>query len=190
MLPTSWTRDGRFILLSVTGRTTDRTPLWLWPEAGGTDKPSRVLFDEPRTNFWQGQISPNGRWLAFVPEITADPGRGRIEVAPIEGAPPDRWVPIVPDSAWADKPRWTPDGRALYFISKGTNGFFNLVGQRFDPERGVPVGAPFSVTRYDSPSLFVSPYLNVTEIGIAAHRAVLTMTSIKGSIWMLDNVDK
>jgi hypothetical protein len=29
-----------------------------------------------------------------------------------------------------------------------------------------------------------------SEIGIAAHRAVLTLVSSTGSIWMLDNVDK
>jgi eukaryotic-like serine/threonine-protein kinase len=188
LLPTSWTPDGRFILLSAA--LNDRAPLWLWPTAGGNDKPSRAVFDEPGKNFWQGQISPNGRWVAFVPEIAADPGHIHVAITPIEGAPSDRWVLILTESPWTDKPRWTPDGRALYFVAKGTNGFFNLIGQRFDPERGVPVGAPFAVTQYDSPSLFVSPYMNVTEMGIAAHRAVLTMTSIKGSVWMLDNMDK
>jgi hypothetical protein len=32
--------------------------------------------------------------------------------------------------------------------------------------------------------------VNRTEIGIAAHRAVLTMLSISGSVWMLDGVDR
>jgi Tol biopolymer transport system component len=149
-----------------------------------------VVFDAPGTNFWQGQISPNGRWVAFVPESAATAGHTYVAIAPIEGAPSDRWLHILTESSWTDKPRWAPDGRALYFVAKGNDGFFNLVGQRFDPERGAAVGTPVAVTRYDSPSLFVSPYMNVTEIGIAAHRAVLTMTSIKGSVWMLDHMDK
>jgi hypothetical protein len=35
-----------------------------------------------------------------------------------------------------------------------------------------------------------SPQFDRTEIGIAPHRAMLTMVSSTGSIWMLDNVDK
>jgi hypothetical protein len=29
-----------------------------------------------------------------------------------------------------------------------------------------------------------------TEIGVAAHRAMLTMTAATGSLWMLDNADR
>jgi eukaryotic-like serine/threonine-protein kinase len=190
LLPTCWTPDGRAVVVSVSSSTADNTPMWLWAAAGGTDKPARVLLEQRGINFWQGQLSPNGRWLAFVPEKTADPGRGRIAIAPAEGAPPERWTYIAPESPWADKPRWAPDGRALYFIAKGPGGYFNLTAQRFDPDRGTAVGLPVTLTRFDSPSLFISPFVNRTEIGIAAHRAVLTMQSISGSVWMLDGVDR
>jgi Tol biopolymer transport system component len=190
LLPTCWAPDGRAIVVSISSSAPDSTPMWLWPASGGTDKPLRVLLEQRGINFWQGQLSPNGRWLAFVPERPADSGRGRMAIAPAEGAPPDRWTYVAPDSPWADKPRWAPDGRTLYFIAKGPGGYFNLTAQRFDPDRGTPVGAPVTLTHFDSPSLFISPFVNVTEIGIAAHRAVLTMQSISGSVWMLDGVDR
>jgi Tol biopolymer transport system component len=190
LLPTCWAPDGRAVVVSVSSSAADNTPIWLWPASGGTDKPARVLLEQRGINFWQGQLSPNGRWLAFVPARTADPGRGRIAIAPAEGAPPDRWTYVAPEAPWADKPRWAPDGRTLYFIAKGPGGYFNLTAQRFDPDRGAPVGAPVTLSRFDSPGLFISPFVNRTEIGIAAHRAVLTMLSISGSVWMLDGVDR
>ena len=52
------------------------------------------------------------------------------------------------------------------------------------------VGAPATLSRFDSPSQFISPFVNRTEIGIAPHRMVLTMLSISGSVWMLDGVDR
>ena len=190
-LPTSWTPDGRAIVMSVSLPAAKAVPMWLWPASGATDKPVRMLLEQPGINFWQGQVSPNGRWLAFVPERVADPGHGRIAIVPAEGgAPPDRWTYIATESPWVDKPRWTPDGRMLYFIAKGPAGFFNLTAQRFDPDRGTPIGAPFALTRFDSPSLFISPLMNQTEIGIGPHRMVLAMRSISGSVWMLDGVDR
>jgi Tol biopolymer transport system component len=190
LLPTCWTPDGRAVVVSASGSAADNTPMLLWAAAGETDKPVRVLLEQRGINFWQGQMSPNGRWLAFVPERPADPGRGRIAIAPSEGASPDRWTYVAPDSPWADKPRWAPDGRTLYFIAKGPNGYFNLTAQRFDSERGTTVGTPFALTHFDSPNLFVSPNVNQTEIGISAHRAVLTLLSISGGVWMLDGVDR
>ena len=46
------------------------------------------------------------------------------------------------------------------------------------------------ITRFDSPGLVISPDVSSTDIGIAQRRAVLTMASVTGNIWMLDNVDK
>ena len=60
---------------------------------------------------------------------------------------------------------------------------------RFDPDRGVAVGQPFDITHFISPSLAIAPRMDVSEIQIAAGRAVLPMMSSTGSVWMLDNVD-
>src|SRR5262249_19542954 len=107
-----------------------------------------------------------------------------------DGAPQERWIRVEPESPWVDKPRWSPDGRLLYFLRKDPSGFFNLAAMKFDPDRGVLVGASFALTHFDSPSVAISPDLGQTGIGIAARRALLTMASRKGNIWMLDNLDK
>jgi len=94
------------------------------------------------------------------------------------------------DQAWADKPRWAPNGRVLYFISKGGSPYFNLWGIRFDPDRGIAIGDPLALTRFDTPGLRISPNVGWTETGISARRAVLTMETVRGNIWVMENVDR
>ena len=46
------------------------------------------------------------------------------------------------------------------------------------------------ITQFDSSGQMISPDVGETETGISARRAMLTMATVTGSIWMLDNVDK
>ena len=50
--------------------------------------------------------------------------------------------------------------------------------------------SPFMLTHFDSPALMISNDVSHTEMGISAHRAMLTMVTQAGSVWMLENVDK
>jgi hypothetical protein len=61
---------------------------------------------------------------------------------------------------------------------------------RFDPERGRPVGEPFALTAFDSPGHRISTYIDRNELSISAQHAVLPITSVTGSIWMLEGVDR
>ena len=64
---------------------------------------------------------------------------------------PDDYVKILdfglakpserPTIKWADKPRWSPDGRTIYFVSRRVTGFLNVWGIRFDQTKGEPVKA-------------------------------------------------
>ena len=82
------------------------------------------------------------------------------------------------------------DGKTIFFISKGSTSHLNLWAARFDPERGQPVGEPFALTHFDSSTMVISPYIDSSELGISARHAALTMLTVTGSIWMLENVDR
>ena len=90
---------------------------------------------------------------------------------------------------WVDKPRWSGDGRLLYFFSRGSGDYFNLWALPFDPIRGVPAGSAFAITTYDSPTRFVSPHSARIGMDAVKGRVALTMSSTTGSIWMLDDVE-
>jgi hypothetical protein len=54
----------------------------------------------------------------------------------------------------------------------------NLWATRFDPERGQPVGKPFALTEFDSPTMVISPYLDSSELSVSARHAALTMLTV------------
>jgi Tol biopolymer transport system component len=192
LLPSGWTPDGQFIVGSyLSPLYTGQAHVALWPAKDPSPPGSqRIIVSDPEQQLWQASLSPDGRWLTFL----AQPREGLVSttifVVPAAGAPRAEWTRIVGGDHWVDKPRWAPDGRTLYFISSRGSSFYNLWGIRIDPERGVPRGEPFVITKFDSPGFILSPNVSGTEIGIAQHRAVLTMTTVTGSIWMLEDVDR
>jgi hypothetical protein len=149
----------------------------------------RIALEDPGHLVWQGSVSPNGRWLTFAAQRSDDLAQLGIYVAR-SGAPLSEWVRMAPDHKAADKPRWAPGGRMLYFLSNHGSSFWNLWGLRFDPDRGAAVGAPFVLTTFNSPDLVIPTALPDLELGISARRALLTLATIKGNIWMLENVDR
>lgn len=85
---------------------------------------------------------------------------------PAQGGP---WTKITDGLSADDKPRWSPDGRAIYFLSD-RGGFANVWGQRVDPVEGRQVGQPFKVTKFDSAERRLEPNLARVEIAVSRHR--------------------
>ena len=190
-LTTGWTPDARGIVASWTGRPATAFALTLWAaSADGAERPTKMLLEDNRFNLWQGQLSPNGRWISFVAESLEEPDHVRAFIVPAAGAPRAQWLPIAGDHESPDKPRWSHDGRTLYFLSKRPASFLNLWAVHFDPEAGRTIGQPFVLTRFDSQSRMISPNMDKTEMGIGAGRALLNLRTVTGSVWMLDHVDR
>lgn len=182
-----WTSDGNWILAS-TDRASPVKPrqLCLYPLAAAphAEAQMRVITSSPEYEFYQARISPNDRWICFVGGKAGDPAS--IYVVSASGG---EWTRVSDGKTWDDKPRWAPDGKTLYFISKSDQ-FYNVFGIRFDPANGKPLGTPFQVTNFNSFSQMISPNLAAQELGLTANRLVLPISEITGSIWILENVDR
>ena len=100
-----------------------------------------------------------------------------------------KWTPLTDATLWADKARWGPDGRTIYFISSRDSAFFDVWGVAFDPAKGVAVGPEFRVTRHENPSRLVAA-TTLAELGVNATSLVVPITQTSGSIWALDNVKR
>jgi Tol biopolymer transport system component len=105
---------------------------------------------------------------------------------PVSGGP---WIRITDGEFWDDKPRWSPDGKTIYFISSRT-GFLNVWGIHFDPEQGHSQGQPFQVTSFESPNLMVADNTDWLSMSLSNDRLVFSVKETSGSIWMVDDVDK
>jgi Tol biopolymer transport system component len=116
MLPTDWSADGRFLLFTVADPRTG-SDLWALPMQGNRE-PLVVL----QTNFNEagGQLSPDGRWLAYQSDET---GRHEVYVRPFAPRPaagtPDAAPagPALVSTSGGTGPRWSRDGRELYYAS-------------------------------------------------------------------------
>jgi hypothetical protein len=141
-----WSPDGSSIVYLVIDPKTG-WDLWMLPLSGGAT-PSPLL----RTPFNEshGQISPDGKWLAYYSNET---GRTEVYVRPYpRGA--GKWQISTNGGVL---PRWRRDGRELFFTSNLTGGKMMAVditsaGTTF--EAGTPK------------ELFDSPFIGIQHIGI------------------------
>jgi hypothetical protein len=193
MMASDWTRDGNAVMGSYSREQAGAglVALAVWSMAGKMpEKPDRVLLEAPDRRFWQGNYSPDWRWISFVAERIDRPDTLEMGVIPASGAPANTWTRIAAGHSWPDKPRWAPDGRTLYFLSRKSAGHFNLWGVRMDPARGTPAGEPFQITSFASPDLVIDPNMGMSEMDVRGRRLLLMMRKATGNIWTLSGVDR
>jgi Tol biopolymer transport system component len=190
MFPSDWTPDGTAIIGSTTDGADKPWYLAAWQvgaQARANDQMTVLLRDDA-ISLWGARYSMDGRWLCF----NAHGAKGTSVVGVARGSgPPERgWFRVTDGQRWADKPRWSADGRTLFYVGRSEGGVFNLLRQRFDPEAGRAVGTPVQVTSFDSPARTISPDVGGSELGIAPGGIAVSILEASGNIWMLDNVDK
>jgi serine/threonine protein kinase/Tol biopolymer transport system component len=183
-----WSMDGKWLLVSQKSTGTKRE-VWMLPLASAphAETTARRIVSDPEYDLWQPHLSPNGRWIAFNAIANSPTSTdSAIYVVPVEGGP---WTRITGGKHWDDKPRWSADGKLIYFLS-GVGGIFNLWGIHFDSSTGKPVGESFQLSNFDRPALLIPRQINSVAFSLSEDKLVLTMEEVSGGIWVLDNVDQ
>ena len=106
--PVSFSPDGRFLLYSIPV-SGGRGRLWILPLSDR--KPFEFLPGALQQS--SAEISPDGRWVAYV--LVPDDGMRRVYVASFPGGGSKR--EIAADGG--ETPRWRADGKELYFTQGG-----------------------------------------------------------------------
>jgi len=182
-----WSPDGKWILAEHEYTAEGRSEIWQIPAGAGphAEAAARKIIFDPGYFVFQSKFSPDGRWIVF--EGVKDKSSGMESALYVMHATGGPWIQITDGENWDDKPRWSPDGRSIYFVS-GRGGFFNVWGVRFNPAKGKTEGAPFRITELDRPSLMVPREIPNVELSLSQDRLVLTVAQVSGSIWVLDHV--
>jgi eukaryotic-like serine/threonine-protein kinase len=140
-LPTSWSRDGRFLLYYTAQVPNTGNDLWVLPLEGPQGSPGKpVLLLGTKFTEALGSFSPDARWIAYVSNET---GRLEVYVRPFIASGPSG--PSLGDGKWevskdgGSQPKWRSDGKEIIF--GGPNGQVMAVdvsakGSAFEP--GVP----------------------------------------------------
>jgi Tol biopolymer transport system component/DNA-binding winged helix-turn-helix (wHTH) protein len=176
-----WSPDGKW-LVGVTGGQVWKIP---FPPSAHAEMVAQTIFSNPAYQIFQPHISPDDRWVVLEAVVNSPNPESALYIVPASGGP---WTRITDGRHWDDKPRWSPDGKSIYFVS-GAGGFFNVWGIRFDPATGKTVGQPFQISKFDSPRLRISDSISPVGLSITQDKLVLTMAQESGNIWVLDNVD-
>jgi Tol biopolymer transport system component/DNA-binding winged helix-turn-helix (wHTH) protein len=177
-----WSPDGKWLL------TAGPHEIWLVSvtSASGAEAAAKKIASDPAYQLYQAHMSPDSRWIVFNAFANSSNPESSLFVVPRAGGP---WTRITDGKHWDDKPRWSPDGKTIYFVSR-PGGFFNVWGIRFDPAAGKPVGLPFQVSKFDSPRLMIPRWIAPVGLSLTQDKLALTVAEESGNIWILDNVDR
>lgn len=134
--------------------------------APAAERKVKRLFSADGFSLWQARVSPNGRWI-LVNLHPSDQTWSSIAVVPADGGPYRRLT--TDTDAWDDKPRWSPDGRTVYFLSR-RSGEFELWRLGFDPETGEVVGPANRISALTTPRRHVLRDVAVLDLGLSASR--------------------
>jgi serine/threonine protein kinase len=135
--PSDWSRDGRFVIYTENNPKT-RADLWYAPaESGKMDEKAAVKLLGTDAVESQGQLSPDGKWLAYYSD---ESGKGEVYIRPF---PTGLQVWKV-SAEGGREPRWRSDGRELHFTDFGVSGRVLLMAVTVDADGrgGLHIGAP------------------------------------------------
>jgi Tol biopolymer transport system component len=136
---------------------------------------------------YQSFFSPDAQWVVFL--ANKAPARGRLYVVPFRFgvSPPEaEWIPITDARSRNDKPRWSPDGNLIYYLSD-RDGFFCLWAQRLDPRTKKTAGDPIAVWHFHQPRRYLThANLGILEMSVARDRIVVNLPEVTGNIFMTD----
>jgi Tol biopolymer transport system component len=143
---TDWSRDGRYVL--VDRGNIGATDIWAIPLAEPEKGFPIVASPAYRTG---GQFSPDGNWVAYN---TRETGRAEVYVSSFPGRSA-RWQVSANGGT---QPRWSRDGRSLYFVSSAgelTEATFEIKGSQLQVRDVKPL---FRVNLFTGPRLGAHGY--------------------------------
>jgi Tol biopolymer transport system component len=113
--PTSWSRDGRFLLYTVVNPKT-KSDIWVLPLERDR-KPVPLLITE--FNERQARFSPDGHWVAYLSD---ESGQDEVYVRPFsinsDGTTVEAGGKWPISNGFGGNPHWRGDGRELYYRSR------------------------------------------------------------------------
>ncbi|PYV17421.1 MAG: hypothetical protein DMG07_05885 [Acidobacteria bacterium] len=178
----SWFSDGRRLLYEMEQPPPARTRL--------LDLASRASMDligHPEYPVWGGRLSPDERWVLF--NVTSSPVLSRIYIAPVPEKPTgpvpvQDWIALAEGESWDDKPRWSPDADAVYFVST-RDGFRCIWRQRIDAMTKRPVGSPAPLYHLHRARLsMMNVDIAALSFSVAPNRIVFSLGELTGNVWL------
>jgi dipeptidyl aminopeptidase/acylaminoacyl peptidase len=127
----------------------------------------------------------DGRWLAV--SVGEPEGSAAVQVVPVRETPVPRgeWVLVKRSLRPLASPRWSPDGRLLYYLSN-EDGFGCVWAQPFDPATGRLSDEPFvALHLHRTNRRLMSGPRWAHSLAVAPGRLVFNAAELTGNIYAL-----
>lgn len=142
-----------------------------------------TLVRSSRSALFSPSVSPDGKSLALI--VRTPPDDHRIDVVPLRGqsaaAQPD-WISVTEPGSWVDKPRWSPSGNMIYYVSD-RDGFVCIWARRLDPATKKPVDEPRAVVHFHNRHISLGSVYGL-ELSVAKDKLVFNLNEASGNIWL------
>ncbi|MBV8808298.1 MAG: PD40 domain-containing protein [Acidobacteriaceae bacterium] len=179
--PEVWTPDSRVLLY--------RTPSLPKTSIGALTIQSwthTIFMRDPILDLRADSLSTDGKWLLF----TAFKARSdyKIYAAPFSlSRPPARssWMEVLHSPDSDPQPVWSKDGTVLFF-SSSRDGFNCIWGLRLNKDTKQPVGQPFAVRHFHTPSAVLEAPNFYNPLVLGSDGIVVGLIERSGSIWMMN----
>jgi Tol biopolymer transport system component len=167
--------DNRRVMLG--GRVSRNNPQFLAIQDLSSGKSDRIL-GWPEYNISSADWSPDGRWIA----VASRNKDGHPEVW-ITGVDAKERYRVTEELRFDDRPRYSPDGRILYFLSE-RDGYRCLWARRLADGR--PSGPAWAVEHVHSTRRSMLSVLpNELDLAIARDRAIVVMKENRSELWVV-----
>ena len=122
-IPGNWSRDGQVLVYYEVGTAGSNRDIWTLSQ-GSEPRPFLATAFNERAP----QLSPDGRWLAYVSDQS---GKDQVYLTPF----PDGGRVLPVSTAGGDEPRWSRDGRELFYRQES-----QMWSVAVDAKSGSPIG--------------------------------------------------
>jgi Tol biopolymer transport system component len=166
--------DGTEVLVDR-GRSLHRLDLGTGAEQTVLEVEGRALLD--------ADLSWDDAWLVVR---TGEPeGATVLHVLPlgVSPAPHGEWIEIAGREEWVGPPRWSADGRLVYYLSDRDD-FTCVWARALDPATRHPAGEPFPVVHaHDSRMKMLAVQKGVWSLTASADRLVFNAAEASGNVY-------
>jgi hypothetical protein len=144
-------------------------------------KSVNIFLNDPDLFTWQAHFSSDGRWVTFnATGKSPTSSSSQIYVARFRKGPVPRseWIPVT-RGEWDDKPRFSPDGKRIAFVSGRASAGRRIYSQAITPDMR-PMGNP--VPLYASPN--GRRIITDDDISVGQGLVVFSQSDLTGNIYL------
>jgi serine/threonine protein kinase len=147
---------------------------------------SKVLSGTGSMTLGEADWSPNNEYLLFTASTNgANKQVYAVRFPQSSGSAKGPWILLTPESQLAERPRWSEDGKTIYYLSN-RDGYLCVWGQAFVPGEKGPPGKPFPIMHYHDYPRFSPNSADYVSRGFSAARGsiFLNVGEEVEALWM------